>query len=108
MWILRAFSGFTILYMWAGFNAGFILYAQIGITLTISAFTATAYGLFISSFFDATFTELACVFDLIFLCLSGIYINLSSISSIRFVSPFFFSNEALCILFWNNVTQIGK
>lgn len=106
--ILRAFSGLTILYLWAGFNTGIILYAQIGITLLISAFTANAYGLFISSFFDVTITELACVCDLLFLCFSGIYINLNTISSLRFVSPFFFSNEALSILFWKNVTQIGN
>lgn len=106
--ILRAFGGPAILYVWAGFNTGFTLYAQIGITLTITAFTATAYGLFISSFFDQTVTELACVCDLIFLCLSGFYINLSSLSWFRFLSPFFFSNEALSIYFWHNVTQISE
>lgn len=85
-----------------------MLYIQIGVTLMISAFTANAYGLFISSFFDVTVTELACVSDLIFLCFSGIYINLNSVSTIRFVSPFFFANEALSIQFWSNVTQIGR
>lgn len=106
--IIRSVSGFTITYLLAGFNTGFLLYAKIIVTLLVSAFTANAYGLFVSSFFEQTITELASAIDLIFMCLAGIYLNLSSVSYVRFISPFFFSNEALAILFWHDVTEIGK
>lgn len=67
--ILRALTGFTILYLWAGFNTGFMLYAQIGVTLIISAFTANAYGLFISSFFEKTVTELGLYLIFLYICI---------------------------------------
>lgn len=105
---LRSFSGLTIAYYWAGFNTGLLLYFQIGITLMISAFTANAYGLMMSNLFKFAVYEVASITDLVCLCISGIYINLSSFPYIRYISPFFFANEALAILFWNNVDEIGK
>lgn len=104
--ILRSFTGIAITYAWAGFM-DFWLFLKIGITLLISAFAANAYGLFISGLFRIVIMELASVFDLIFLCLSGIYMNLDSLPYARYFSPFYYTNEALLISFWNNVTQIG-
>lgn len=105
---LRSFSGLTIAYFWAGFNTGPLLFFQIGLTLMIASFTANAYGLLMSNLFKIAVNEVASITDLIFLSISGFYINLSSFPYIRFISPFFFSNEALAILFWSNVDEIGE
>lgn len=105
---LRSFSGLTISYYWAGFNTGFLLYLKIGLTLMISSFTANAYGLMMSNMFKIAISEVASITDLIFLCISGFYMNLNSFPYIRYISLFFFSNEALAILFWSDVDEIGK
>lgn len=105
---LRAFIGLAITYVWAGFRRGFLLYFQFGLILFVTAFTANAYGLFMSGIFKSITMEVSSVFDLIFLCMSGIYINLDAFPYIRYISLFYFSNEALSIGFWHNVTAIGK
>lgn len=103
---LRSFTGIAILYFGAGFM-NFWLVIKIGITLLIASFAANAYGLFISGLFKIVIMEIASVFDLIFLCLSGIYMNLYSLPYARYFSPFFYTNEALLISFWSNITKIG-
>lgn len=105
--ILRSFTGILILYLWSGFM-NFWIFMKIGITLLIASFAANAYGLLISGILKTVITDIASVFDLIFLCLSGIYMNLSSLPYARYFSPFFYTNEALLISFWSNVTEIGK
>lgn len=105
---LRSFAGLPILYLWAGFDIGPLLYLQMGLILLAATFTGNAYGLFISGVFKSIKMEVATVFDLFFFSFAGIYMNLSSVSFARFISPFFYVNEALSILFWTTITQIGN
>lgn len=104
---LRATVGLGLTYSLAGFNGGLILYFQFALTLFITTFTANAYGLMLSGLFKIVIFEIASAIDLIFLSMSGIYLNLDAVPYIRFISPFYFSNEALSLTFWNNITQIG-
>lgn len=78
---LRSFGGIGITYFWAGFNMGFSLFFKIGLTLVISSFTANAYGLMMSGIFKIVIMEIASVFDLVFLCMSGKRIKLLKFSS---------------------------
>lgn len=104
---LRSFAGLPILYIWAGFDIGVTLYLQLGLTLLVATFAANAYGLFVSSLFTSIQMEIATVFDLMFLSFAGVYINLNSVSFARYISPFYFTNEGLSILFWSTITEIG-
>lgn len=106
--ILRSFVALAVTYAWVGFQRGFMLYFELSITLLITAFTANAYGLCMSGIFKSVILEISSVFDLIFICMSGIYINLDAFPYVRYISMFFFSNEALAIQFWHNVTEIGR
>lgn len=51
--------------------------------------------------------EISGLLDLMFLCMAGIYINLDAMPYFRYTSLFFYSNEALLIQFYGNVTEIG-
>lgn len=104
---LRSFVGIAITFAWAGFNTGIWLFLEIGLTLFIASFTANAYGLLISGLFKIVITEVASVFDLIFICFSGVYMNLDSWPYLRYISPFYLINEALSLSFWSNVDHIG-
>lgn len=104
---LRSFAGIAITYTWAGFNNGYALFFRIGLTLFIASFTSNAYGLLMSGILKTTIPDLASISDLVFLCFSGLYMNLNSVRFIRYISPFYYANEALAISFWSNVTHIG-
>lgn len=104
---LRAIAGLTIVYIGTGFGHGYQMFIQFSSILFMSGLTATAYGLFIFGVFRTGTLEMAGVFDLIFLSLTGFYINLDAFPYIRYISFFYFSNEALAIGFWHNVTTIG-
>lgn len=105
---LRSFVGLAITYIGVGFNNGFWLYIQLSFTLLVTAFTSHAYGLWISGLFKSFCMEVSSVTDLIFLTLSGIYVSLDSYRYMRYISLFFFSSEALSIIFWHDVSYIGK
>lgn len=104
---LRAFSSLTMIYAFAAFNQGFIVYAELLLTFFTAAFTAQAYGLMMANLFKIAITDVASITDLIFLCISGFYINISAFPFIRFISFFFYTNEATAILFFRNVHEIG-
>lgn len=104
---LRAFLSLTIIYAFAAFNQGYIVYFALLLTYFTAAFTAHAYGLMMANLFKIAISDLASITDLIFLCISGFYINISAFPYIRFISFFFYTNEATAILFFRNVHEIG-
>lgn len=105
---LRAFTGLAIVYFAAGFNIGLLVFLELLVTFLIAAFTANAYGLMMSNIFKIAISDVASITDLIFLVISGFYINLKSFPFIRYISFFFFTNEATAIIFFSNIDQIGK
>lgn len=102
---LRSFVG--VAFFWIGFQGDFLMYFTMSLTLFLTALTGNAYGLMVSGIFETVMTDLAAITDIIFLSLSGFYINLNAFPYLRYVSLFFFSNEALSILYWADVTDIG-
>lgn len=106
--ILRSFIGLAIVYFAAGFNIGVCVFLELALTFTIASFTSNAYGLMMSNIFKVAISDVASITDLIFLCISGFYINVSSFPYVRYISLFFFTNEATAILFFRNIDHIGK
>lgn len=107
--MIDAFSFLGIIYMFAGFSNGWWLFIKFGLILTAAGVTASAYGCMISGFVESArlTSEIAPPFDLLFLILGGFYINLSSFSKLKFTSLFFFSNEALSVTYWHNISELG-
>uniref|UniRef100_A0A0A1WSU4 Protein brown n=1 Tax=Zeugodacus cucurbitae TaxID=28588 RepID=A0A0A1WSU4_ZEUCU len=108
MAFFKAYVFFSVIYGTVYYARGFMLYLTMGLVLGLSAVAATAYGLFLSSFFEtATMaTECAAPFDLVFLIFGGAYYNVDSIPYVKYISLFFYSNEALMYNFWINVDEI--
>lgn len=107
--IIRSFVSMTVTYLFVGFYKGLKSYFQFVLTLTVTSFTSHAYGLMLSGLFssDALTAEIAPPFDLLFLLMAGLYINLKQYPYVRYVSVFFYSNEALATLYWYDITRIG-
>lgn len=107
--LIDAFAFLSIIYVFAGFANGVWLWLQLGIILTITAINAGAYGCMISGFFESArmTSEVAPPLDLLFLILGGVYINLSGFSLLKYISLFFYSNEALAVTYWHGITEIG-
>lgn len=108
--VVRSFVSITATYFFVGFYKGLLSYFQFVLTLAVTSFTSHAYGLMLSGIFnsDALTAEIAPPFDLLFLLLAGMYINLNEFPYIRYISVFYFSNEALATLYWYDIADIGK
>lgn len=104
---VRAIIGLSIIFIGTDFGRSYQMFIQLGSILFTSGLTASAYGLFIFGVFRTGTLEMAGVFDLIFLSLTGFYINLDAFPYLRYISLFYFSNEALAISYWHNITTIG-
>lgn len=106
----KSFLFFSVVYGFIYFERGFTLFLSMGLVLSLSAIVATGYGLFISSIFETEkmSTECAAPFDLLFLIFGGAYYNVDSLPFLKYLSLFFYSNEALMYSFWINVDNIGK
>lgn len=90
---------------------GFWVYVQMVIALTIGAMTANSYGFMLSGFFKGTMIcDAAAPFDLLFLAFAGYYLNLNYFpySYLKYISLFFFTNEALSTLYWHDIDYIGN
>lgn len=108
--VIRSFVSITATYVLVGFYKGLTSYFQFVLTLVVTSFTAHAYGLMLSGLFnsDALTAEIAPPFDLLFLLMAGMYINLKDFPYVRYISIFYYPNEALATLYWYDVAQIGK
>ncbi|XP_037956775.1 protein brown-like [Teleopsis dalmanni] len=108
MAFFKSFLFFSVVYGAVYYARGFLLFLNMGLILSLAAIAATGYGLFLSSFFetDTMASECAAPFDLIFLIFGGAYYNVDSIPIIKYLSLFFYSNEALMYKFWIDVDEI--
>lgn len=108
--VIRSFVSITATYLLVGFYKGLKSYFQFVLTLVVASFASHAYGLMLSGLFnsDALTAEIAPPFDLLFLLMAGMYINLNEFPYARYMSVFYFSNEALATLYWYDIAEIGK
>ncbi|XP_017475510.1 PREDICTED: protein brown [Rhagoletis zephyria] len=108
MAFFKSYLFFSVIYGAVYYTRGFMLYLSMGLVLGLSAIAATGYGLFLSSFFETVnmASECAGPFDLLFLIFGGAYYNVDSIPLIKYLSLFFYSNEALMYNFWIGVDEI--
>lgn len=108
--VIRSFVSLTVTYLFVGFYKGLKSYFQFMLTLVVTSFTSHAYGLMLSGLFnsDALTAEISPPFDLFFLLMAGLYINVKDFPYVRYTSMFFYSMEALCTLYWYDIDEIGK
>lgn len=104
---IRSIALVTLTYLTFGFFKGIKLYFQFAFTVVLTTFTSNSYGFLLTGLFD-TGREMAPLFSLIFQILAGFFINLHSFPYVRYISVFFYANEAMTILYWFDVTDIGK
>lgn len=105
---IRPLCGLIITYNLAGFSKGIEFFLEVWVTLIFLAVAANAYGLMLVGVFRSYILEVPTVFNLIFLSLSGAYVNLDDYPILKFSSLFYYAYEALSIFFWNDVSEIGK
>lgn len=107
---LIGFFALGMPYMFTGLSRGIWLFLKMLAIAAMTAICGNAYGFCISGIFESAqlTAEISPPFDTLFLIFSGIYVNLNQFPFLKYISMFFFSNEALAILYWNNVTSIGK
>ncbi|XP_067637561.1 protein brown-like isoform X2 [Eurosta solidaginis] len=105
---LKTFFLFALIYSTTYYTRGFMVFWGMYFVLSLSAITATAYGLFVSTLAENTGTayELASPLDLIFRLLGGAYYNVDSIPFVKYTSMFYYVNEGLFYKFWINVDKI--
>lgn len=96
----------TVTYLIVGFSKGIKLYFQFMFTLVLATFTSNAYGFLLTGLFDAG-REMTPLLNLVFMTLGGIFVNLRDYPYIRYISVFYFVNEAMSILYWHDITDIG-
>lgn len=104
---IRPLFGLSITYYFAGFTKGILFFIEMWLTMIFLAFTANAYGLFLVGVFRQYILEVPTVFNLIFMSVSGAYVNLDEYPILKFTSLFYYAYEALSIFFWNDVIEIG-
>lgn len=108
--IVLSFFSMTSTYFFVGFYKGIKSYFQFVFTLFVTSFTSYAYGLMLSGIFNSDILtgEISPTFDLLFIILAGMYINLNEYPYFRYISLFYFSNEALSTLYWYDISHIGE
>lgn len=105
---IRPLIGLIITYMLAGFNKGIVLLIKLWIAMAVLAFTSNAYGLMLVGLFRSVILEIPPLFTLTFMAVSGAYASIRDYPLLKYTSLFFYANEALSILFWTGVTEIGE
>lgn len=105
---IRPLIGLVITYFLAGFQNGFIFFLEIWFILALLSFTSNAYGLMLVGIFREVIMEAPPVFNMFFGTVSGAYGNLAHYPILKFTSVFFYALEAMSILFWHDVSEIGK
>lgn len=97
--------GFT----YYSFQWTFFVFFQIFLSLSVGAFASMSYGFLLSGIFESIkmTLELAPPMDLILLMLSGIYINLRSFPYGKYISFFYYTNEAIVVSYWSSVKEMN-
>lgn len=100
----------SIAYPLVGFTRDIWLYLKMGLTLTLSSIAATAEGIMLSCITGSAkiAPEIAPPLHTIFILVAGIYVMVDYYPRLKLVSIFFYTMEALSILFWSEVDYIGK
>lgn len=104
---IRPLIGLIITYILAGINKGIILLIKLWITMIFVAFTSNAYGLMLVGLFRSLIMEIPPLFTLTFMAVSGAYASIRDFPLLKYTSLFFYANEAMSILFWTGITEIG-
>lgn len=88
----------------------FETYLSICLSLILAGFSAMAYGFSLAGIFESVWLslELGPPLDLLLLILGGAFINVNSISVMKYVSVFFYANDAICYDYWMKVDSIGE
>lgn len=104
----KSYLFFGLIYASVQYTKGWATYLTMGFVLSLANLAGTAYGIFISSIFeqDKLSAEMAAPFDLLFLIFGGAYYNVDSLPVFKYLSLFFYSNEALMYNYWINVEGI--
>ncbi|XP_067635353.1 protein brown-like isoform X2 [Eurosta solidaginis] len=104
----KTFLFLSLIYGTIYYTRGFMLFLSMGFVLSLSAIAGTGYGLFISTLFETVTTASECAgpFDLFFQMLGGAFYNVDSIPLLKYLSLFFYVNEALFYTFWIDVDEI--
>lgn len=107
---LKTFAFLALIYWQVCAERGWILFLQMALFLSLAAFVSSLYGLFISSLCESErlSTDCAAPFDIVFMILGGSYSNVKVVPLLKYLSPFYYLNEALMHLFWIEVTDIGR
>lgn len=95
-------------YYFTKLSKGIWVFFQMLSVLTVAAITSNSYGFMLSGFFKGMMTEAAAPFDILFLAFSGFYLNLRDYPIAKHISPFFFTTEAVSIMYWHDIDGIGK
>lgn len=105
---VRPLIGLIITYILAGFNKGIVLLIELWIIMALLAFTSNAYGLMLIGLFRSLILEITPLFTVTFMVMSGAYASIRDFPLLKYTSLFFYANEAMSILFWTGVTEIGE
>lgn len=108
--LIECFVFLGIIYPFVGIIRGVGMFAVIGVTLTLVAIPSTAYGLMLSGMFESitVATAMAPPFDVLLCLAAGVYIRLNQLWFLKYLSPFFYANEALMVVFWKPIAELGK
>lgn len=110
--VFESFIFLGIISFLTTFEMALETYLRITVSLIVSGFAAMAYGFSISGIFESVWLtlELGPPLDLLLLILGGAFINVNTISlpAMKYVSVFFYANEAISYDYWRNVESIGK
>lgn len=107
---IECFVFLGIVQPFVGFINGAWMFAVVGVTLTLVAIPATAYGLMLSGLFESVSvtSAMAPPFDVVLCVVAGFYIKLRTFWYLRYLSPFFYANEAVMVLIWTNIDRLGE
>ncbi|XP_037927122.1 protein brown isoform X1 [Hermetia illucens] len=101
----QSFSFVIVVIAITNITNDYFVYLRMGLILTMTSMAAISYGLFLSSLFESSriASEIAALFDLVFLLFGGYYLNLSSIPILKYFSLFFYCYEALSFDYWHGI-----
>lgn len=108
--LIKSFLSFGIIFFCLNiFRKSFLFYLKIAGTMTLISIAGNAYGFMVSGMFESIklTIEIATPFDVLFVLVSGMYLNLRSVPFLKYISIFFYGNEALSLLYWTNITYLG-
>lgn len=109
MHLMDSFIILSAVFAFSGFLNQFWIFVQFLALLTVTGVTANAYGCMTSSIFDSkrSISEIAPLTDALFTLMSGQLIRISQYPHLKLISLFFFSNEALSLIYWSDIKEIG-